>query len=129
VVLPPAAFAAGKEADFVQTDGLATMISYQFETSATSPSTMTIADKALLVGYVGLQYHVLDRVRLGVNVLFSEQLHAAPTPTEGSDLGTLAFLPQAGWDFFSPLYAGFVDGWRPNRATSSARGLHKVSQR
>ncbi len=95
--------AAGRQGDLVQSDTLGmNLVTYQFDTGKTS----TVGDAAVLTEFVGLHYYVIDRLRLGMNLQFSEQL--TPAPSTGSDFRTFALLPQIGWDFWGPLFAALV---------------------
>jgi hypothetical protein len=75
--------AAGKEGDFVETDTLGmNVVTYQYNPTPTK--TTTVADAGVLSEFVGLHYFFIDRVRLGMNLQFSEQLAPAPSATDGS---------------------------------------------
>jgi hypothetical protein len=62
----------------------------------------------VLSEFVGAHYYFVDRVRLGMNLQFSEQLAPAPGPKGGSDFRTFALLPQIGWDFWGTMFAALV---------------------
>jgi len=97
------ALAAGKKGAFLQTDTLGmNVVNYQFDTGKTT----TVGDAAVLSEFVGLHYFVIDRLRVGLNFQFSEQL--APNPATGSTFRTFAILPQVGWDFWGPLFVALV---------------------
>jgi hypothetical protein len=107
VVAPGTAEAEGKQGDFVQSDTLGLrLLNYQYNPSPTQLK--TIADQGVMSEFVGLHYFFIDRVRVGMNLQFSEQL----APPVGADNGiafrTFAFLPQIGWDFWGPMFAAFV---------------------
>jgi hypothetical protein len=107
--LPPAgARAAGKQGDVVQSDAFGmNLVTYAFDTKKTT----TVADAAVLSEFVGAHYYVIDGLRVGMNLQFSEQL--APSPSSGSDFRTFALLPQVGWDFWGPMFAAFVASIEP----------------
>ncbi|MGO9835727.1 MAG: hypothetical protein ACLP1X_16105 [Polyangiaceae bacterium] len=99
------AWAAGNQGDFLQTDTLGmNILNHQFDTGKTS----TLANEAVLSEFVGAHYYFVDRVRLGMNFQFSEQLEPAPATADGSRLRTFALLPQIGWDFWGPMFAALV---------------------
>jgi hypothetical protein len=107
VLVPRAAKAEGKQGDFVQTDTLGLrLINYTYDPPPTQ--TKTIANQAFLSEFVGLHYFFVDRVRLGMNLQFSEQLAPPVGQDNGIAFRTFAFLPQIGWDFWGPMFAAFV---------------------
>jgi hypothetical protein len=97
------ASAAAKQGDFVQTDTLGmNMISYNLDTGKTTG----VGDVAGLSEFVGLHYFFADRLRVGVNLQFTEYL-TTPSPGQ-SRLATFAILPQIGWHFWGPLFGALV---------------------
>jgi hypothetical protein len=105
LLAPTTARAAGKQGDVVQTDTLGmNLVNHAFDTDKTT----TVGDAAVLSEFVGAHYFFVDRVRLGLNLQFSEQLEPAPAPKGGSRFRTFALLPQIGWDFWGPMFAALV---------------------
>lgn len=99
----PSASAAPKQGTWVQTDTLGmNMVSHNFDNGKTT----SVGDVAGLSEFVGLHYFVVDGVRLGMNLQFTELL-TAPAP-EQSRFATFALLPQVGWHFYGPLFAALV---------------------
>ena len=106
--------AEGKQGDVVQTDTIGVpFVTHKFDTGATSD----IGNEFVLSEFVGLHYFFVDRLRVGMNLQFSEQIvpsvtSPGQTPAEisadGSTLRTFALLPQIGWDFWGPMFAAFV---------------------
>jgi hypothetical protein len=100
---PAGALAAGKTGDVIQTDTLGmNFVTYAFDTKKTT----TVADATVLSEFTGAHYYFIDGLRAGMNLQFSEQLR--PTVTTGSTFRTFALLPQLGWDFWGPMFAGLV---------------------
>ena len=66
----------------------------------------TPADALVLGEFIGLHYFVVDNVRLGMNVQFSEFI--SNPPAGESRLARVALLPQIGWTFAGPLFAALV---------------------
>lgn len=103
VFVPARAVAEGKQGDVVQSDTLGmNLVTHTFDTGETT----TVKDETVLSEFVGLHYFLVDGIRVGMNLQLSEQL--TPTPSSGSDLRTVAFLPQVGWDFWGPMFAALV---------------------
>lgn len=90
--------------DLVETDTLGmNVVSH----NADSGKTTTVADAQNLSEFVGLHYYLIDHVRIGVNLQFTERI--APVPANGqSRFQTFAFLPQIGWNFARPFFAALV---------------------
>lgn len=101
---PSRAWSAGHQGDFVQTDTLGmNVISHDFTTGTTK----YLTDATVLSEFIGLHYFIVDGVRLGMNLQFSETLQ--PEPAAGkSRFATFALLPQIGWDFYGPMFAALV---------------------
>jgi hypothetical protein len=107
VLVPRSANAEGKQGDLVQTDTVGLrLVNYTYDPPPAQ--TKTIADQGVLSEFVGLHYFFIDRVRLGMNLQFSEQLAPPVGPGNGTAFRTFAFLPQIGWDFWGPMFAAFV---------------------
>jgi hypothetical protein len=122
LLVATSATAAGKAGDVMQTDALGmNVLTYQYNPGPTK--TTTVADAAVLSEFVGAHDYVIDRVRLGMNLQFSEQLSPAPGSTDGSRFRTFALLPQIGWDFWGPMFAAFVVTVAPWSSGTSAFGF------
>ena len=95
---------ADTRGEIVETDTLGmNVVSY----NASAGKTTTVADAANLSEFVGLHYYIIDHVRLGANLQFTERI--APDPASGqSRFQTLALLPQVGWNFRRPFFVALV---------------------
>ena len=119
VGLPSSAFAAGAAGDVVQSDTLGmNLVNYD----GTAKSTKTVKDAAVLSEFIGLHYFVVDRVRLGMNFQFGEQLTPAPPPGN-SRFAIFALLPQVGVDFYGPMFAALVYTFAPRTAGQGQLGM------
>jgi hypothetical protein len=98
------ASAAPRQGEFLQTDTLGVSLVTR---DLTAKTTKTVSDATNLSEYVGLHYYAIDRVRFGMNVQLTERLTPAP-PYPQSRLQRFAFLPQVGWNFYDPFFAGLV---------------------
>ena len=95
--------AAPKKGEWVQSNSVGmNLVTYAFDTGKTTG----VGDVAALSEFVGLHYFVIDRLRIGMNLQFSEYL-TDPAPGQ-SRFATFALLPQIGWHFWGPLFAAFV---------------------
>jgi hypothetical protein len=103
-----AAAAAGKKGDFLQTDTLGVGLVTR---DLTANTTRTVADVVNLSEYVGLHYYAIQRVRFGMNVQLTERLW--PDPAPASRVQRFALLPQVGWNFYDPFFAGLVFVFAP----------------
>jgi hypothetical protein len=109
VALPARAHAAPKQGDFLQTDSLSMLlVSRDFTTHKTS----TVRKATNLSETVGLHYYFVDRVRIGVALQFTERLRPAP-PAGSSRFQRFALMPQIGWSFYDPFYAGIIFSYAP----------------
>lgn len=109
VLLSPPARAAGKRGDIIQTDTIgSSLVSYDLD----AKTTKTVADFVNLSEIVGLHAYVVDRVRVGINLQFSERLWPA-LPSGRSRLQRFALLPQVGWNFADPFFTALVFGVAP----------------
>lgn len=106
---------AGRQGDLVQTDTLGmNVVSHDFTTG----TTRNLSDASVLSEFIGLHYFVVDGVRLGMNLQFSETLQ--PTPAAGkSRFATFALLPQIGWDFYGPFFGALVFTFAPRTSAAS----------
>lgn len=98
------ASAAPKQGEFLQTDTLGVSLVTR---DLTANTTKTVSDATNLSEYIGLHYYAVDRVRFGMSVQLTERLTPSPPPTQGR-LQRYAFLPQVGWNFYDPFFAGLV---------------------
>ena len=109
ILLARSAHATGKQGDFIQTDTLGTsIVSRDLDTNATR----SLRNVVNLSAFVGLHYYVVDRVRLGMNLQFTERTWPDP-PAGRSRFQRFALLPQIGWNFFDPLFTALVFGVAP----------------
>jgi hypothetical protein len=105
----PAAHAVGKQGDVIQTDTIGTsLLSYDLD----AKTTKTVKDFVNLSEFVGLHAYVVDRVRVGMNLQFSERLWPALPPSK-SRFQRFALLPQVGWNFYDPFFTALVFGVAP----------------
>ena len=103
------AHATGKQGDIIQTDTVgASLVTYDLD----AKTTKTIADLVNLSEFVGLHAYVVDRVRVGINLQFTERLWPALPPGK-SRFQRFAFLPQVGWNFYDPFFTALVFGVAP----------------
>jgi hypothetical protein len=98
------AMAAGKKGDFLQTDTLGVNL---ITRDMTTHATRTVSDAVNLSEYVGLHYYALERVRFGMSLQLTERLWPKP-PTSSARIQRFAFLPQVGWNFYDPFFAGLI---------------------
>ena len=104
-----AARAVGKQGDVIQTDTLgASLLTYDLD----AKTTKTVKDVFNLSEFVGLHAYVVDRVRVGMNLQFSERIHPEVPPGK-SAFQRFAFLPQVGWNFYDPFFTALVFGVAP----------------
>jgi hypothetical protein len=109
VLWAPAAHAVGKQGDVIQTDTIGTsLLSYDLD----AKTTKTVKDFVNLSEFVGLHAYVVDRVRVGMNLQFSERLWPALPPSK-SRFQRFALLPQVGWNFYDPFFTALVFGVAP----------------
>ena len=101
--------AAPRRGDGLQTDGVSvSLINRDFDDQKTT----TIRKVVNLSEIVGFHYYIANRVRLGVSLQMTERLTPEPEPGS-SRLQRVAFLPQVGWNFWDPLYAGLALSYAP----------------
>ncbi len=62
--------------------------------------------------FIGAHYYVTDRIRLGMNLQFTD-LYAGDPPPKGDHFLTFALLPQIGWNFYKHLFAAAVFTYAP----------------
>lgn len=110
VSLPARAHAAPpRKGDWLQTDSLSMLLaSRDFTTNKTS----TLRKATNLSAVVGLHYYVVDRVRLGVGLQFTERLWPQPAPGT-SRFQRFALMPQIGWSFHDPFYTALIFSYAP----------------
>jgi hypothetical protein len=109
VLQSPPVHAAGKQGDIIQTDAIGTsLVSYDLD----AKTSKTIADVVNLSEFVGLHAYVVDRVRVGMNLQFTERLWPGLPPGK-SRFQRFALLPQVGWNFYDPFFTALVFGVAP----------------
>ena len=85
----------------------ASVYSHRFAAYGKAAADRTIADTFGLSQFVGAGYFVTDRLRLGLNLQFSEAV-TQPTPPYPSAFTTFALLPQLNYNFWGPFTASLV---------------------
>ncbi len=101
VALSSASARADLRGEWIDTDMVGmNAYTYNFDnhTDTNVGSTQELSD------FVGLHYYVVDHVRLGMNLQFTERLAPEP-PTGTGRFQTFALLPEVGWNFSRPFYA------------------------
>lgn len=102
--------ATSAQGDIIQTDSVgSSLVTYDIDTKATK----SIANVVSLSEYIGLHAYVADRVRLGVNLQFTERVWPAAQPSGKSGFERFAVLPQVGWNFYDPFFTALVLGVAP----------------
>jgi hypothetical protein len=100
---------ADHEGEWIDTDMVGiNAYTYDFDTHTNTNvgSTQELSD------FVGLHYYVVDHVRLGMTLQFTERL--APAPASGTGrFQTFALLPQIGWNFSRSFYAALAGSIAP----------------
>jgi hypothetical protein len=95
---------ADHQGEWIDTDMVGmNAYTYNFDkhTDTNVGSTQDLSD------FVGLHYYVVDHVRVGMSLEFTERL--APEPATGTGrFQTFALLPQIGWNFSRSFYAALV---------------------
>jgi hypothetical protein len=105
----PSAHAVGKQGDIIQTDTFGmSLLTYDLD----AKTTKTVKDVVNLSEFVGLHAFVVDRVRVGMNLQFTERLWPALPPSK-SRFQRFAMLPQVGWNFYDPFFTALVFGVAP----------------
>jgi hypothetical protein len=103
------AHAGPKRGDGLQTDSLSMLLASHDYTTHTNT---TLRNAINLSGNVGLHYYFVDRVRIGMNLQFTERLW--PEPTAGaSRFQRFALMPQLGWSFYDPFYTALIYSYAP----------------
>ena len=78
----------------------------------TTGTNSSIRNALNLSANVGLHYYFVDRVRIGMNLQFTERLW--PHPPEGSTrFQRFALMPQLGWSFADPFYVAAIFSYAP----------------
>ncbi len=104
-LLPSTALA--DKGDIVQSDNLGmSMVSWNLSKGKTT----SVADQQALSEFVGAHYYVTDKVRVGMNLQFTEVLNPEPTYSRFSKF---ALLPQVGWNFWGPMFVAGVFTFAP----------------
>jgi hypothetical protein len=65
-----------------------------------------ITNQQNLAYFIGAHYYFRDHVRIGMNLQLTERLN--PTPGNGQDIRTFAFLPQIAWNFSNPFFVALT---------------------
>jgi hypothetical protein len=105
----PAAQAAPRQGEGLQTDGLSTSLVSRDFTDETSASLATAFN---LSEVVGLHYYFVDRVRVGMSLQLTERV--VPEPEPGSSrLQRVAFMPQLGYNFSDLFYTAVIFSYAP----------------
>lgn len=100
---------AGAQGDIIQTDSVgSSLVTYDLDTKATT----SIAQVVNISEFIGLHAYVVDRVRLGMNLQFTERVWPA-LPAGKSAFQRFAVLPQVGWNFYDPFFTALVLGVAP----------------
>jgi hypothetical protein len=81
----------------------------QDTTIAINPGQTSSTGSFKLSEFPGIGYNVTDRVRLGLNLQFTELI----TPEPGDNLNTFGLLPQVNVRFWGPLSASLVPSFYP----------------
>jgi hypothetical protein len=103
------AYAVGKQGDIIQTDTIgSSLVTYDLD----AKTTKTLRDVFNLSEFVGLHAYVVDRVRVGMNLQFSERVWPTLPPGK-SRFQRFALLPQVGWNFYDPFFTALVFGVAP----------------
>jgi hypothetical protein len=120
--LPRSAYALGTQGEFVQTDTLgSSLVSHDYK----SGKNTDIGKVFNLSEYVGLHGYVVDTVRIGMNLQFTERVWSR-APMASSRFQRFALLPQIGWNFYGPLFSALVFGVAPR--TSGVSDLNLTVQ-
>lgn len=102
--------ATGAQGDIIQTDSVgSSLITYDLDRKATT----SIANVVNISEYIGLHAYVVDRVRLGMNLQFTERVWPAALPSGKSGFERFAVLPKVGWNFCDPFFTALVLGVAP----------------
>jgi hypothetical protein len=107
--ISPPALGAPRQGEGLQNDGLSTSLVNRDFSDGTTSSLATVFN---LSEVVGLHYYFADRVRLGMNMQFTERVTPEPEPGS-SRLQRIAFMPQLGFNFSDPFYAACAVSYAP----------------
>jgi hypothetical protein len=118
-LLPRSARALGTQGEFIQTDTLgSSLASHDYK----SGKNTDIGKVFNLSEYVGLHGYVVDTVRVGMNLQFTERVWSRDA-VHSSRFQRFALLPQIGWNFYGPLFSALVFGVAPRTAGASNLNL------
>lgn len=118
-LLPRSAHALGTQGEFIQTDTLgSSLASHDYK----SGKNTDIGKVFNLSEYVGLHGYVIDTLRIGMNLQFTERAWSRE-PVHSSRFQRFALLPQVGWNFYGPLFSALVFGVAPRTAGTSDLNL------
>ena len=124
LLLAQPAEAAGKQGEFLQTDNLGVSL---ITRDMTAHTTRTVSDVVNLSEYAGLHYYAVERVRFGMSLQLTERIWPDP-PKSSMRIQRFAFLPQVGWNFYDPFFAGliFVAAPRSDGKASWTLGVNAI---
>jgi len=100
---------APKRGDVLQTDSLSMLLASHDYTTHTNTTLRNVLN---LSGNVGLHYYFVDRVRVGMNLQFTERLWPEP-PAGSSRFQRFALMPQVGWTFSDPFFTAIIFSYAP----------------
>lgn len=103
------AHAAPKRGDVLQTDSLSMLLASHDYTTDTNT---TLRNAVNLSGNAGLHYYFVDRLRVGMNLQFTERLWPEP-PAGSSRFQRFALMPQLGFSFYDPFYGALIFSYAP----------------
>ncbi len=106
---PGVAAAGPKRGDVLQTDSLSMLLASHDYTTHTNS---TLRNAVNLSFNTGLHYYFVDRVRLGMNLQFTERLQPRP-PAGASRFQRFALMPQLGWSFYDPFFTALIFSYAP----------------
>jgi len=101
--------AGPKRGDVLQTDSLSMLLASHDYTTHTNT---TLRNALNLSANAGLHYYFVDRVRIGMNLQFTERLWPEP-PAGSSRFQRFALMPQLGWSFYDPFYTALIFSYAP----------------
>jgi len=108
-LLSTPAYATGEQGDVIQTDAVgSSLVTYDLD----AKTAKTVRDVFNVSEFVGLHGYVVDRVRVGMNLQFTERVWPALPPGK-SRFKRFALLPQVGWNFCDPAFVALVFGIAP----------------
>ncbi len=103
------AHASPKRGDGLQTDSLSMLLASH---DYTTHKNTTLRNAVNLSFNTGLHYYFVDRVRIGMNLQFTQRLQPQP-PAGTSRFQRFALMPQLGWSFYDPFYTALIFSYAP----------------